>query len=449
MIDDFRPVAGRKPKVIHPLPRPDRAPLPNLDEDFYIEPTGSDRVADPQTADITPPTYQVEAASTYPETAVDDSENEPPPHTSDNGVTMAKKNHKRKRLQWPPTKKQIIIGSIIAVLLIGGSVSGLLLTHKKPAKPAVIVQQALKPKVVVPSTVASTLSGLQVSPGINALPVTAVMIENSDGARPQSGLGSASVVFEAVAEGGVTRFMALYQDTSPANVGPIRSARPYYIEWELAFDAGYAHVGGSPTGLADIKLWNVRDLDEFYNGASYHRITTRYAPHNVYTSISTLNQLEASKGYTTSNYTGFVRKPESPAKTPTVTNISMTLSGPDYNPQYVYNPATNSYNRSEGGAVQIDANTNTQISPKVVIAMVVPEAQGALDSSGAYYSDYNVIGSGTAYVFQDGTETTGQWTKTADTSQITFTTASGAALGLNPGQTWITAITSPTGVTYN
>ena len=101
------------------------------------------------------------------------------------------------------------------------------------------------------------------------------MVENSLAARPQSGLSQAGVVFEALAEGGVTRFMALYQDTTPTNVGPIRSARPYFIEWAMGFDAAYAHVGGSPVALSDIKAWNVQDLNQFYYGGYYHRISSR------------------------------------------------------------------------------------------------------------------------------------------------------------------------------
>lgn len=349
-------------------------------------------------------------------------------------------------LHWPPGKKEVIV-ALVLILAIAGGVAAYMLTHKP--KPATIKPI---PKVTAQTkTVPSTLTGLPVDPTVNQRTVTGVMIENSTDARPQSGLGQAGVVFEAIAEGGVTRFLALYQDTAPDNVGPIRSARPYYEQWVLGFDAGYAHVGGSPEALSDIKTWGVRDLDQFANGGSYHRITSRAAPHNVYTSISALNQLEVQKGYITSKYTGFARKKKAvPNKKqpPTARTIDIALSGPVYNAHYDYNAKTNSYGRSEGGAPQIDANTNTQISPTVVIALVMPYSLGALDSSGAYYSEYNTIGSGTAYVFQDGTVTTGQWAKSSSTSQFTFTDASGKTVLLNPGQTWLTAVGSAGNVTY-
>jgi len=361
-------------------------------------------------------------------------------------ATVKKKNWRDKlnfNLSWPPGKKEWIIIAIVVVL--AGGVTGFLLTHHSaPNKPSTTKssQKAVKKSNLVPST----LTGLLVDPSVNKRPVTAVMIENSPDARPQSGLSQAGVVFEAVAEGGVTRFMAVFQDQTPDNIGPIRSARPYYVAWAMGFDAGYAHVGGSPDGLADIQAWGTKDLDEFANGGSYHRIDSRAAPHNVYTSLNTLIQLQQSKGYTSSTYTGFPRKKEAPMKTPVARSINLTMSGPLYDSHFDYNAKTNSYDRSEGGSPQIDANTNKQLSPKVVIAIVVPETQGVLDASGAYYSDYQFIGSGTAYVYQDGNVVTGTWTKAGNSTQITFVDAAGNPTPLNPGQTWITAVTDPSKV---
>jgi hypothetical protein len=342
---------------------------------------------------------------------------------------------------WRTHKKATVIVIIcILVIGIGGGLFALTRPHKKVVAVTKSVQ-ITKPKAIaaaVPTTVPSDLSGLPVSPSVNNGPVTAIMVENSTFARPQSGLSQAGVVFEAIAEGGITRFMALYQDTAPANVGPIRSVRPYYEQWALGFDASLAHVGGSPEALADINTWNVRNLDQFYNGSYYHRITTREAPHNVYTAIATLNQLEDTKGYTSSTYTGFPRKSAAPVKAPTAGTINLTLSNTTYDVNYGYDATTNSYNRSEGGAAQTDANTNAQISPKVVIAMVVPYS---LEADG-YHSDYSVIGSGDVDVFQDGIVTQGTWSKTSNTSQITFKTINGTVIKLDPGQTWITAVAS-------
>lgn len=356
-----------------------------------------------------------------------------------------KKSWKEKfALHWPPGKKEWIV-ALVVVLLIGGGIAVYALTRSQPPTLQPIPKITPKSK-----TVPSTLTGLPVDPIVNKRTVTGVMIENSIFARPQAGLSQAGVVFEAIAEGGVTRFLALYQDTAPSNVGPIRSARPYYEQWALGFDAGYAHVGGSPDGLKDIKKWGLRDLDEFYSPNYYHRISSRDAPHNVYTSIHKLNELEVAKGYDTSHFSGFVRKAkaESHRPKPTATGIDFTLSGPVYDVHYTYDSKINSYNRSEGGQPHIDSNTGKRISPTVVIGMVMHYSLGALDTSGAYYSEYSVIGGGPVYVFQDGGVTKGTWHKNTMTSQIVFDDASGKPIKLNPGQTWITALAGTNDVSY-
>jgi hypothetical protein len=343
------------------------------------------------------------------------------------------------------------LAGLIILVLAATATSFAILHFDNPTvvQPTLVVKKYVAPK---PVTVTSTLTGLPVAPSVNDRPVTAVMVENSTFARPQSGLDQAGVVFEALAEGGITRFMALYQDTQPNYIGPVRSARPYYIEWALGFDAVYTHDGGSPEALSDITSWNVKDLNEFYNSSAFEDITSREAPHDVYTSIAQLSQVEASDNYGRSNYTGFPRKKDSPSKTPNATTINLTFSSTDYNVEYNYVAATNSYQRSEGGAPHMELNSNgsqVQITPKVVVAMVLPYSYGALDSSGAYYSVYGVIGSGQVDVFQDGTVTIGTWAKTSNNSQITFTQANGQPLDLNAGQTWVEALASSQDITYN
>jgi hypothetical protein len=351
---------------------------------------------------------------------------------------------------WRPTRLQWLIGGAAAVLLIvGGSATWALTHHKTPVVAVKTVKHTPKPKPVVPQIIYSTLTGLPVpDASINQRPVVGAMIENSLDARPQSGLSEAGVVFEAVAEGGVTRFLALFQDTSPADIGPIRSARPYYVQWAMGFDAAYAHVGGSPDALNDIKAWGTHDMNQFANGGSYHRISSRAAPHNVYTSVEALRNLATSKGYG-SSYTGFTHTiKDAPSAAPNATSLDFKLSGYTYDPHYAYNASTNSYDRSEAGDAHTDANTGKQISPKVVIAIVVPLVRGALDSSGAYYSDYNPIGSGTAYIFQNGVVTPATWNKSGNGAPLTFTDANGQNVPLNPGQAWISAVSAASGVIY-
>lgn len=359
--------------------------------------------------------------------------------------------HRRRSLKaWIKSwgKKQWIIFSVVVAVVLAGGVSAYLLLHHKPApKPAVVVKPAPKPQPA-PAPLVSTLTGLPISDAsVNQRPVTGVMIENSTDARPQSGLDQAGVVFEAIAEGGITRFLALFQDTQPDYIGPVRSVRPYYIQWALGFDAALAHVGGSPEGLQDMKDWNVKNLDQFAGGAYFQRVSSRYAPHNVYTSIAKLNQYEAAKGYGAPKYTGFERKKDAPGVSPNAKSINLTLSGYYFNVHYDYDSTTNTYKRSEAGkphTVADAAGKQTQLAPKVVVALVMPYGLEADD----LHSSYATIGSGPAYIFQDGTVTVGTWKKSDRNAQFSFE-QNGSTIKLNPGQTWITALGGTNQVSYS
>ena len=437
MISDFLPPKPRKPNRIEPLSDTSKPTGPPLHEQA--------KAADPTFK--TPEEVAAEEAE-QPSPFLPMVVDQPPAPNKPGKQQRLKRRRFSLGISWGWGRKRLIIaGATLAVLLLAGTAAAWAQLHHTGPKPVAVKKTVVK-EPAPPPPVYSTLTGLQVADEtVNQRPVTGIMIENSMDARPQSGLGDAGVVFEAIAEGGITRFLALYQDSAPADIGPIRSARPYYIQWLLGFDAAYAHVGGSPQALSDIKSLGVKDMNQFAYGGYYHRITTRAAPHNVYTSMSTLNQLESERGYT-STYTGFARATkEEPSKTPDATSIDFDVSSYTYNPHYAYNATTNSYDRSEAGAAHMDAGSGKQISPKVVVAMVLPFGRGEPNGSG-YYSDYKVIGSGTAYIFQNGTVITATWTKTANTTQITFTDPAGKAVPLAPGNTWISAVSATSSVSY-
>ncbi|MEK7152476.1 MAG: DUF3048 domain-containing protein, partial [Patescibacteria group bacterium] len=277
------------------------------------------------------------------------------------------------------TKKQwIIIAAAASVLFIGGGFAVYHLFIKGDPQPKIVtLKKETKPTLPQPTTVASTLTGLQVDPSINERPVTAVMIENSPDARPQSGLHEAGVAFEAVAEGGITRFLTLFQDTAPDYIGPVRSVRPYYVQWALGFDAAVAHVGGSAEGLALVR--QNKDLDQFFNPGQYWRVNTRVAPHNMYSNVQLLRDRQTEKGWGKSSFTGFARKAkEAPSATVTARTIDFNISGALYNSHYDYDPASNSYLRSEGGKPHTDERSGQQISPKVVIGLVMPQGKNGV-----------------------------------------------------------------------
>jgi len=340
----------------------------------------------------------------------------------------------------------ISIASVL-VLAIGGLSAWLIIANtRKPVatKAPAVIKKQLPP--TPPPKYYSPLTGVEVpDQAATQKQVRAIMIENSPDARPQSGLKDAGVVFEAIAEGGITRFLCLYQESHPALIGPVRSVRPYYVDWLAAFDATVSHVGGSKNALDEVRNGTFKDIDEFFNGAYYWRATDRYAPHNVYTSSDKLDELNQKKGYTSSTFTGFARKhTEPPAATPTASTIDIDISYALFNVHYDYDKASNSYIRSEGGAKHTDREAG-QLQPKVVIVMKVPTQLAFEDG---YREQMQTIGSGDAYIFQDGSEMTGKWTKSAQRSQVVFTDANGTVIPLNAGQTWISVIAPEKEVTW-
>jgi hypothetical protein len=287
-----------------------------------------------------------------------------------------------------------------------------------------------------PTTVASRLTGIQVEPELNELPVTAVMIENSPDARPQSGLREAGVVYEAIAEGGITRFVSLYLESQPGRIGPVRSVRPYYIDFFAPYDAAIAHVGGSPQALAQIRREGIKDLDQFQNPGAYRRDSNRYAPHNMYTSRKQLLQVHKTRGYTKSDFTGFPRKQDEPSESPNARTIDLSISGFLYNPRFTYDAKSNSYKRAMAGRPHVDEPSGKQIAPKVVVAIVSPHGYSGI------YSVYKTTGSGKAYIFQDGVVIEGVWEKSGRKSQYKFGDKNGAPVAFNAGQTWLTLVGS-------
>lgn len=345
-------------------------------------------------------------------------------------------------------EKVMALGGLLLIILGLISCSLYVAGYKEPPVVRAIIPIKKKVAPPKPTTVAAPLTGMQIDPALAKRPVTAIMIENSLDARPQSGLQDAGVVFEAIAEGGITRFVALFQDTRPAYIGPVRSLRPYYIDFATPFDAGIAHVGGSPEALSQIRSGG-KDLDQFFNSGSYWRQPTRAAPHNVYTSFDRLDGLNQRKGYTASVVKSWQHKDESPLKVPTAKSINLAISSFNYNVHYDYDAASNAYLRSEGGKPHNSTSSPTdkvgqRLKPKVVIALVMGYGLEADN----HHSEYQVNGSGKMYVFQDGGVTTGTWSKADRTSQFDFKDDSGQAIKLDPGQAWVTVVSDASKVSY-
>ena len=343
------------------------------------------------------------------------------------------------------TKKQRIFGAVLIVVLVLGGGTGVYALNKtfnSGGNQAAPIAVKIEAQPTAPTTEASKLTGVQISPELNKRPITSIQIENSPDARPQSGLKDAGVVFEAIAEGGITRFNASFQESLPDYIGPVRSVRPYYAALVAPFDPVFVHAGGSADGLAKLRELGLKDMDHGANAAAFKRISERYAPHNLYTSTADLDKASAGRGYTTSAAKPFARKQEKTGQPVTARTVNLAISSVLYNVHYDYDQASNTYKRSEGGKPHTDQRSGQQLAPKTVVALVMSFSQRGI------YSVYQTNGSGKAYVFQDGTVQIGTWTKAGDKEQIVFTDATGKPLPLNAGQTWITLVKAENAVTH-
>ena len=326
-----------------------------------------------------------------------------------------------------------ICGAIL--IAIGGAVA-FVLTYRAPVADTAYHAPAKKaPKTA--EKYYSHLNGIEVASKADlSKPVTAIMIENSPDARPHSGLKQAEVVYEAIAEGGITRFLTLFQQHKPQLIGPVRSLRMYYVDWLAPYQASVAHVGGSHASLQEIRNGKYRDIDQFFNGSSYWRANDRRPPHNVYTSFEKLDALNAGKGYKSSQFTSFARTDGKASDKPNATSIDINFSSSWYNTHYDYDKASNTYLRSIGGQPSNDREEG-RLAPSVIVALHVNETTVMEDG---WRQSIVTTGTGKATVFQNGTVAEYTWRKNGRRNPLEIIDSAGKPVALNRGQTWIASV---------
>lgn len=389
-----------------------------------------------------------------------------------------KPKNSKKRSKLLQKKKNLIFLIFGIVGIIGGMAILLVvfLVLEKPVTNSDFSSDSNEDKI---NEIYSDLTGEKLTDAsLKAAPVYCVQTPNgTDGARPQAGLTEAGVIFEAIAEAGITRFAAIYQNPSSGVVGPIRSLRIYYLQWDTPFDCTIVHAGGSGDALAAVANGGYKDLTEnyeyMYRGTYRNRLWN-----NLFTTSTYLKKFSEDKGYATSEIKGFSRmtpKESDKARAEatavhkliitepaqgdtseikaTTPEIGLRLGGlASFNVSYTYDANTNTYLRSygNGNAHEVykcpdgdlgeknpeDACELTQMTPAVVVAMMVEESK----ASDNYHEDITAIGSGKAYVFQNGTAIEGTWSKSSVEEQIKFLDKNGGEIKLAPGQTFVTAV---------
>lgn len=283
------------------------------------------------------------------------------------------------------------------------------------------------------------------SGGEQAYPV-AVMVENSPDARPQSGLHAAAVVYEALAEGGISRFMAVYMKGTSGVIGPVRSTRHYFVNLAKEFNAPLVHIGASPQGYDQLRQLGVTSLDETYGMPGFWRSRARVAPHNAYVSTASVREALSAFGVEPGTFGGFVFNDNLPASATRDAAEPIVDYGWGYRVAYEFDPSTSTYKRFMAGGPHIDAETGEQLTATNVVTMTVDSALIAGDDKGRL--DFDQIGEGKLRVFRDGKVIEGIWRKTSLWSPTQFLDAAGNTIGLRRGQTWVQMVPSSATITY-
>lgn len=271
----------------------------------------------------------------------------------------------------------------------------------------------------------------------------AVMINNNHAAWPQCGIGDAYIVYEIIAEGGITRMMALYKDQDTAKIGSIRSARHYFIDYAEENDAIFVHWGGSPQAYS--RLTSIDSIDGLaLEGSVFFRDTTlkRDYEHTGFTSMENVKEYAEKKGYTRDtnkdlllNYSIEEIDMASIENVKTADNVTIKYS--DYHStSYKYDEDKKVYYRSMSGKANIDLETGEQYTAKNIIAYSV-ENYTLSDGENKGRQEIKNVGTGKGYYITEGKAIPITWEKESHSAQTIYKYENGEELKVNDGNTFI------------
>ncbi len=298
----------------------------------------------------------------------------------------------------------------------------------------------------------SPLTGLPVDAKLTENRPVAIMIDNYVEARPQSGLKDAEIVYEILAEGMITRYMAIFQTASPESVGPIRSSRMYYIQKALEYDPLYVHVGGSPEALKILKTLNIGNVDGLVAGKDiFWRLKHKKAPNNMYSSMVALRKQAANlKHNMTATFESWLFHHVPEAITgDSALKVKLVYKKPNdkdkvgYYTTYAYDETLGKYKRGFNGKAHLDEVDGTVLTAMNIIIQVAKHR--VLDNKGRLEVD--VVGEGTGLYMTMGNQIPITWKKPKTESITRFFDGTGTEITFNPGVTWVQVIDSLTSVT--
>lgn len=293
---------------------------------------------------------------------------------------------------------------------------------------------------------ARLIDGLKVSDDYKNFYPIAVVIENSADAWPLAGIDKANLVYETTAEAGITRLLVFYaSDDIIDKIGPVRSARPYFIDWAKEYNAILAHVGGSPEALLQIKKDQIIDLDQYFKSQYFWRDSSRAAPHNVYTSSALLKEARNNSvkdelpAYDSCQYKDdFLLE-----KRPDSQNIEINFSTPLYKVNWQYDKEKNDYLRLQAEKKYLTDNGSEVRTKNIIVQYAIVKITDKVGRR-----DITTIGQGKALFFIDGQAIDGYWKRSNGDQRTNFSDKDGKEIQFNRGTTWIEVVSADTLIGY-
>lgn len=270
--------------------------------------------------------------------------------------------------------------------------------------------------------------------------IFAVMLDNHDDARPQAQISKADIIYEYRVEGEFTRYMALFQSNFPENVGPVRSARPYFVQTAKEYNAIYAHWGGSVAGLEEVKKRNVVDLDGIaLEGIVFHRNKNvgKRAPHNGYISLPELENYLVEKGVDVNDNTASLNFYDKEANIEGLDVGEITLNFNNrYKTNFIYDEATGKYKYIRQGQPVIDEATGQEFDTDNLVVLfqkgVVAGPKGTLKMAN--------IGTGTGLLLQKGKLAPITWEKANEDARTILKYPDETEVKFYPGRTFFSIV---------
>lgn len=290
----------------------------------------------------------------------------------------------------------------------------------------------------------SPLSGIYVDKENLDRRIMAVMFDNHPKARWQAGLKDAEIVYEYEVEAPYTRYLGLFLSNDPSSIGPLRSARPYFVTTVLEYDAIYVRVGGSTEAEADIASYNIDELDARKMGSNaFWRKSHKTSPNNLYTDMETLRELAREKDIDkTSNIGVFSFNRQDRDIDGYVANEINIQYNTSNSTAYSYDEEARVYYRKKDGQDHIDEIGDSPISAKNIIIREVdkrPLADGKK-------LEMDLVGKGKGKYFTNGMGVDIEWIKNSREEKTIYILENGQELKLNPGTTFIQVVKPKLGI---